>query len=80
MQSFADERCGRLSVVYQAANVLFLGSHLIAFYTLDGETYHEMLLTAHRKAGQRPLEQIPSDLEQIATTICFNIKKLEHFA
>ncbi|KAA5607665.1 hypothetical protein F1188_00010 [Roseospira marina] len=53
VQSFADERCGRLGVVYQAANFLFLGSHLTAFYTLDGETYHSMLLTAHRKAGQR---------------------------
>jgi len=53
VQSFADERCGRLGVVYQAANFLFLGSHLTTFYALDGETYHPMLLTAHRKGGQR---------------------------
>jgi len=53
VQSFADERCGRLGVVYQAANFLFLGSHLTTFYSLDGETYHQMLLTAHRKGGQR---------------------------
>lgn len=29
------------------------GSHRTSFYELDGETYHEMLLTAHAKGGQR---------------------------
>ncbi|SDH73958.1 hypothetical protein [Roseospirillum parvum] len=53
IQSFADERCGRLGVVYQAANFLYLGSHLTRFYDLDGETYHPMLLTAHKKGGRR---------------------------
>jgi len=53
IQSFADERCGGLGVVYQAANFLYLGSHRTTFYMLDGETYHDMLLTAHRKGGQR---------------------------
>lgn len=53
VQSFADERCGRLGVVYQASNFLYLGSHLTGFYELDGETYHEMLLTAHKKGGRR---------------------------
>ena len=53
IQSFADERCGGLGVVYQAANFLYIGCHKTTFYTLDGETYHEMLLTAHKKGGQR---------------------------
>lgn len=53
VQSFADERCGRLGVVYQASNFLFLGSHYTTFYELDGNYYHKMLLTAHKKAGQR---------------------------
>lgn len=53
IQSFADERCGGLGVVYQAANFLFLGSHRTTFYELDGGTYHPMLLTAHKKMGQR---------------------------
>lgn len=53
VQSFADERCGGLGVVYQAANFLYLGHHLTTFYELDGEVYHEMLLTAHLKGGQR---------------------------
>lgn len=53
IQSFADERCGRLGVVYQAANFAFIGSHKTRFYELDGETFHEMLLTAHAKGGKR---------------------------
>lgn len=53
IQSFADERCGGLGVVYQAANFLFIGSHKTAFFELDGDIYHEMLLTAHQKSGQR---------------------------
>ncbi|MGB0695356.1 MAG: hypothetical protein ACPGOY_06875 [Rhodospirillaceae bacterium] len=53
VQSFADERCGGLGVVYQASNFLFVGHHLTRFYELDGETYHEMLLTAHKKGGNR---------------------------
>ncbi len=53
VQSFADERCGRLGVVYQAANFLYCGFHWTNFYELDGETYHDMLLTAHKKGGQR---------------------------
>lgn len=52
VQSFADERCG-CGIVYQAANFLFLGSHATVFYRLDGEWYHDMLLTAHKKGGDR---------------------------
>lgn len=40
-------------MVYQAANFLYCGHHMTRFYELDGETYHEMLLTAHLKSGQR---------------------------
>ncbi|SOE00699.1 hypothetical protein [Caenispirillum bisanense] len=53
VQSFADERCGRWGVVYQAAGFLYLGSHRTEFYEVDGQTYHGMLLTAHGKGGQR---------------------------
>lgn len=53
LQSFADERCGRWGVVYQAANFLYVGSHWTEFYELDGEAYHSLLLTAHRKSGTR---------------------------
>ncbi len=40
VQSFADERCEALGVVYQAANFIYLGYHLTHFYMLDGKTYH----------------------------------------
>lgn len=53
LKTFADERLGRFGVVYQAANFLHVGSHKTRFYELDGETYHEMLLTAHGKGGKR---------------------------
>lgn len=36
VQSFADERCGGLGVVYQASNFLYCGSHLTTFWLLDG--------------------------------------------
>ena len=53
IQSFADERCGRLGVVYQASNFLYLGCHVSPFYFLDGDYYHNILMTAHRKSGGR---------------------------
>lgn len=53
IQSFADERCGGLGVVYQAANFGYYGSHMGTFYMVDGETYHEMLLTTNKRGGGR---------------------------
>ena len=53
IQSYADERCGGWGVVYQAAGFLYLGCHWTRFYELDGEFYHVMLLTAHKKGGLR---------------------------
>ena len=53
VQSFADERCKGLGVVYQACSFLYVGCHTTEFYELDGQTYHKMLLTAHLKGGQR---------------------------
>lgn len=53
VQSFADERCKGLGVVYQAANFCYLGSHMTTFYELDGEFYHSMM--ASRKDAKRGL-------------------------
>lgn len=53
IQSFADERCGRLGVVYQASNFLFLGAHVSPFYFLDGDYYHNIIMTSHRKSCLR---------------------------
>ena len=53
IQSYADERCGGCGIVYQACGFLYLGCHKTRFLELDGEWYHEMLLTAHKQNGQR---------------------------
>lgn len=45
IQSFADERCGKYGVVYQAANFTFYGEHEAIFWTLDNEIYHNSLMT-----------------------------------
>ncbi|GDO93193.1 Mom family adenine methylcarbamoylation protein [Escherichia coli] len=53
VQSFADERCGRRGVVYQASNFHFIGSHQSTFYELDGEWYHEIAMSAIKRGGKR---------------------------
>lgn len=51
VQSYADERCGAWGVVYQAANFLYLGAHASPFYELDGEVFHQLMVTAHRRSN-----------------------------
>lgn len=53
VQSFADERCGRAGVVYQAANFECIGGHLSTFWELDGEFYHEICMNAIKRGGKR---------------------------
>ena len=54
LQSFADERCGGLGVVYQAASFGFYGEHVATFWELDGEWFHNTLATAKNgKQGKR---------------------------
>ena len=53
VQSYADERCQGLGVVYQACSFLYLGFHESPFFELDGEIYHKLLVTAHLKSGKR---------------------------
>ena len=43
VQSFADERCGKYGVVYQAASFLYLGSRESTFWELDGEWFHNSM-------------------------------------
>jgi hypothetical protein len=44
VQSFADERCGKLGAVYQAAGFLYCGSHVAEFLQADGEWFHKSLV------------------------------------
>lgn len=52
IQSFADERCGGLGIVYQACSFSFYGEHTSSFWELDGETFHNSIMTSE-KAGKR---------------------------
>ncbi|EOF5314644.1 protein mom [Salmonella enterica] len=63
VQSFADERCGCLGVVYQASNFDYIGSHKATFYELDGEWYHEICRTAKARGGKRG-EHLRANIER----------------
>jgi hypothetical protein len=52
IQSFADERCGCFGIVYQACSFEYYGEHTSAFWSLDGETFHNSIMTSE-KAGPR---------------------------
>lgn len=45
LQSFADERCGGLGVVYQACSFGYYGEHTSTFWELDGVVYHNIAMT-----------------------------------
>lgn len=51
IQSFADERCGLFGTVYQAAGFTFHGEHIGRFWELDGEFYHDSLMTNSKTAN-----------------------------
>lgn len=48
IQSFADERCGRLGVVYQACSFNYYGEHISDFWELDGVFYHNIQMTVSK--------------------------------
>lgn len=52
IQSFADERCGCFGIVYQAASFSFYGEHVSTFWSLDGEVYHNSLMTRDPKLSK----------------------------
>jgi adenine modification enzyme len=52
IQSFADERCGGFGIVYQAANFDYYGEHVSTFWELDGEVYHNSLMTRDPKLSK----------------------------
>ena len=52
IQSFADERCGGLGIVYQAANFKYYGEHISEFYSLGDEFIHKIAIT--NKSDNRP--------------------------
>jgi hypothetical protein len=45
IQSFADERCGGLGIVYQAANFKFYGEHKNVMWEFENEVFHNSIVT-----------------------------------
>jgi len=45
IQSFADERCFKFGIVYQASNFTYHGEHTAIFWEFDGVYYHNSLMT-----------------------------------
>lgn len=64
IQSFADERCSRLGVVYQAANFLYCGFHVSTFYELDGRFFHNSLATRQRIDNRASARTIQGGLDR----------------
>nr|AGU09919.1 hypothetical protein [uncultured organism] len=54
IQSFADERCGLFGTVYQAAGFTYHGEHKGIFWEIDGEFYHNTLMTAGGRRAESP--------------------------
>lgn len=52
IQSFADERCNCYGVVYQACSFNYYGEHDSVFWTLDGEVFHNSLMTRNPKLSK----------------------------
>jgi hypothetical protein len=52
IQSFADERCGGLGIVYQACSFKFYGEHTSSFWELGDTMYHNTSMTVS-KSSQR---------------------------
>jgi len=53
IQSFADERCGLFGTVYQAAGFTYHGEHIGRFWELDGEYFHDSLVSNSKNKGPR---------------------------
>jgi len=56
IQSFADERCGGLGIVYQASNFKYFGSHTSIFWEFENETFHNSLITNNNRSKKKELE------------------------
>jgi hypothetical protein len=56
IQSFADERCGGLGIVYQAANFRYYGEHTNIFWEFENEVFHNSVVTNNNRGKKAELE------------------------
>jgi adenine modification enzyme len=52
IQSFADERCGGLGIVYQACSFRFYGEHTSSFWELGDTMYHNTSMTVSKSSDR----------------------------
>lgn len=64
IQSFADERCGGFGIVYQACSFDYYGEHTNVFWELDGETFHNSIMTRENLRGYKLLKD-PNNQDRI---------------
>ena len=64
IQSFADQRCGALGVVYQACNFKYFGEHTSVFWTLDGETFHNSIATNGNRSHTASAKRLAAGIDR----------------
>lgn len=57
IQTFADERCGGLGIVYQACSFSFYGSHTSIFWEFENEIFHNSIITNNNRGKKLELEK-----------------------
>jgi len=53
IQTFADERCGCLGIVYQACSFNFYGEHSSIFWEFENEVFHNSLITNNNNRNKK---------------------------
>jgi hypothetical protein len=75
IQSFADERCGLFGTVYQAAGFTYHGEHLGRFWELDGEFYHDSILTNSKTANTPKGRKLRAHRDRL---ICHDLRQFRY--
>lgn len=75
IQSFADERCGLFGTVYQAAGFTFHGEHVGRFWELDGEFYHDSILTNSKTANTPKGRKLRANRDRL---VCHDLRQFRY--
>jgi len=75
IQSFADERCGLFGTVYQAAGFSFHGEHLGIFWELDGEWFHNSLMTRKKDAANPRAARLIANRDR---AVCHKLRQFRY--
>ena len=64
IQSFADERCQKYGIMYQASNFKYYGEHKSVFWEINGHFYHNSQMT--RDPNSRPQAKFVQSKKDVA--------------